>query len=322
MVLVPALENTGLLTAKQDTGLAAAPATHDDGPILVAVDGAMSKHKSKLNGSDRSILASLDMSSNIKASKYEKKLVELQEELRHIQQAFLLSGDSAVIVFEGWDAGGKGGTIRRITALLDPRGIKVWPIAAPRKYYLERHYLTRFWERLPPRGAISIFDRSWYGRVLVERVEGFATDTQWKRAYREINEFESLLTEDGTRILKFFLHITPEEQLHRFERRLLDPVKRWKLSYEDFRNRNRWGDYEVAIEDMLSRTSTKKAPWHVIPANSKKFARIEIMKTICKKLSKGVDLRPHPIDPRTLAEAQNIFDLEPELVKSLAGRTE
>lgn len=267
-------------------------------------------------------LASLDMTKSLKTRKYEKKLVELQEKLRQIQQAYLFSGDVAVIVFEGWDAAGKGGTIRRMTALLDPRGIKVWPIAAPRQYYLERHYLTRFWERLPPKGAISVFDRSWYGRVLVERVEGFASETQWRRAYREINEFEKLLIEDGTRVLKFFLHITADEQLRRFERRLLDPVKRWKLGYEDFRNRSRWNDYETAIDDMLQHTSTKQAPWYVIPANSKKYARIEILKTICKRLADGVDLGPRPLAKRTLAEAEDIFDLEPELVKSLAGRTE
>ena len=269
----------------------------------------------------KSVLNRLDMSKTLSTNKYERQLIKLQEKLRQIQQAYLFSADSAVIVFEGWDAAGKGGTIRRMTSLLDPRGIKVWPIAAPRQYYLERHYLARFWERLPPKGAISVFDRSWYGRVLVERIEGYATEEQWRRAYREINNFERLLIDDGTRVLKFFLHITPEEQLMRFEKRLRDPVKRWKLGYEDFRNRNRWSAYETAIEEMFEKTSTKDAPWHVIPANSKKYARVRILKTICKKLAKNVDLSPQPVDPKTLAEAENIFDLEPELVESLVGRT-
>ena len=269
-----------------------------------------------------SVLAKLDMSKKLKAKKYFEKLTDLQADLRRIQQAYLFSGDNAVIVFEGWDAGGKGGTIRRITSVLDPRGIKVWPIAAPRRYYKERHYLTRFWERLPPKGAISIFDRSWYGRVLVERVEGFASEAEWKRAYREINDFERLLVEDGTRVLKFFLHITPDVQLRRFEERLRDPMKRWKLGYEDFRNRKRWNDYEAAIEEMFAKTSVKTAPWYVVPANDKKFARIEIIGTICKRLSEGIKLGPRPLDEETLNEANSIFDLEPDLVASLAGRTE
>ena len=281
-----------------------------------------SKKKNSGNSSAKGLLSELDMSKALKSKKYFPKLEELQFQLRQIQQAYLFTGDSAVLVFEGWDAAGKGGTIRRITSVLDARGIKVWPIAAPRKYYKERHYLTRFWERLPPKGAISIFDRSWYGRVLVERVEGFATETEWKRAYDEINDFERLLIEDGTRVLKFFLHITPEVQLARFEERLHDPMKRWKLGYEDFRNRKRWDDYEIAIEEMLAKTSPKAAPWHVIPANDKKHARIEIIKTICKRLSAGVDLGPRPLDEKTLSEANHTFNLDDKLVKSLTGRTE
>ena len=142
-----------------------------------------------------------------------RELALVQERLRRIQQAYLKSGNSAAIVFEGWDAAGKGGTIRCMSAVLDPRGFKVWPISAPRQYYLERHYLARFFERLPPRGAISVFDRSWYGRVLVERVEALASPQDWRRAYREINEFERILADHGTRVIKIFLHITPDEQL-------------------------------------------------------------------------------------------------------------
>ncbi len=259
----------------------------------------------------KSALNALNMDQQLEQKPYDKQLAALHEKLRLIQQAYMYSGDSAVILFEGWDTAGKGGTIRRITSALDPRSVKVWTVSAPRNYYLERHYLARFWERLPPSGAISIFDRSWYGRVLVERVEEFATPAQWRRAYREINDFEKSLSDNGTRIVKFFLHITPEEQLRRFEKRLRDPMKRWKLQYEDFRNRKRWGDYEVAIEEMLAKTSTRHAPWHVIPANDKKFARITIIKQICKCLSAGVDLEPRPLDERTLSEARELFNLEP-----------
>jgi len=181
--------------------------------------------------------AGLDMTLQLDEDAYFRELARVQQRLARIQRAYLKAGHSAAIVFEGWDAAGKGGTIRCMSAVLDPRGFKVWPISAPRKYYLERHYLARFFERLPPRGAISVFDRSWYGRVLVERVEELASPRDWRRAYQEINEFERTLTDHGTRVVKIFLHITPEEQLRRFRDRVLDPTKRWKLSYEDFRNR-------------------------------------------------------------------------------------
>nr|WP_295813200.1 lipoyl(octanoyl) transferase LipB [uncultured Nitratireductor sp.] len=184
---------------------------------------------------------------------YEKRLEAQQLLLRQIQQAYLASGERAVIVFEGWDAGGKGGTIRRMSAVMDPRGFKVWPIAAPRNFHKERHFLYRFWERVPPVGAISVFDRSWYGRVLVERVERLTPEEDWRRGYREINEFERMLHDDGARIVKIFLHITPEEQLRRFEQRLTDPMKRWKLTDEDFRNRDRRPDYETAVAFMEER---------------------------------------------------------------------
>ncbi len=267
-------------------------------------------------------LAALDMSPTLGRKAYEKKLAKLQERLRLIQQAYLFSGDSAAIVFEGWDAAGKGGTIRRIASALDPRSFKVWTIGAPRRYYLERHFLARFMERLPPNGAISVFDRSWYGRVLVERVEELTPKHRWQAAYREINDFERLLAEDGTRIVKLFFHITPDEQLRRFERRLADPMRRWKLTYEDFRNRGRWADYEAAIDEMLVRTSTRHAPWTLIAANDKKHARIAALQEIVRRLGRGVDLAPPRLDPRTLAAARDEIRLPDSLVDSLAGRTE
>lgn len=279
-------------------------------------------HSRKSKSRRKGLLGELDMSKEIDDKSYHTKLDKLQTKLRTIQQAYLFSSDSAVIVFEGWDAAGKGGTIRRMSAVLDPRGFKVWPIAAPRRYHLERHYLLRFWERLPPNGAISVFDRSWYGRLLVERVEGFATEPEWSRAFDEINDFERLLTDDSMRIVKFFLHITPDEQLRRFEARLRDPMKRWKLSYEDFRNRKKWDEYEQATNEMLERTSTKRAPWHVIPANDKKWARIEILKTITDKLAKGVDLKPAPLDKQVEEEAAALFDSYKELIDTTAGRSD
>ena len=245
----------------------------------------------------------------MKRALYESRLDKLQTKLRRIQQAYLHSGDSAVIAFEGWDAAGKGGTIRRMSAVLDPRGFKVWPIAAPKPHDLERHYLTRFWERLPSRGGLAVFDRTWYGRVLVERVEGFAAHKEWKRAYDEINDFERLMVDNGTRLVKLFLHISPDVQLQRFEARLKDPMKRWKLSYEDFRNRESRPAYEKAIDQMFARTSTSFAPWHVIPANDKKYARITAMEIITDCLAKGVDLKPRPLDDRVREEAERIFGL-------------
>lgn len=267
-------------------------------------------------------LDGLDMSLRLQRKPYEKKLARLQLRLMQIQQAYLFSHRSAVLVFEGWDAAGKGGTIRRIASALDPRSFKVWPIGAPRDYYLQRHHLTRFMERLPPQGAITVFDRSWYGRVLVERVEELTPEARWRQAYGEINAFEKMLTDNGTRVVKIFMHITPEEQLARFERRLTDPMKRWKLSYEDFRNRKRWPDYQAAIDEMFRKTSTAHAPWCVVPANDKKYARIAAMQEICNRLSKGVDLAPPQLDAAVLEEANNHIELPEPLVQSLAGRTE
>jgi len=256
-------------------------------------------------------LATLDMTLSLDGEDYLRKLAKAQARLRAIQQAYLKTGNSAAIVFEGWDAAGKGGTIRCMTSALDARGFKVWPISAPHAYYLERHYLTRFLEHMPAKGAISVFDRSWYGRVLVERVEGFAEKKDWKRAYREINEFERSLNDHGTRVIKLFLHITPDEQLRRFKRRILDPTKRWKLSHEDLRNRKKWADYETASEDMFRETSTANAPWHAIPANSKKYARVEALKIIARRLSAGVDLAPAELDTDLAREAEALLKIDP-----------
>jgi polyphosphate kinase 2 (PPK2 family) len=250
---------------------------------------------------------------------YEARITELEHHLERVQHAYLFSGDRAVIVFEGMDAAGKGGTIRRIAWALDPRSLKVWPIGAPNEIEKKEHYLQRFWIRMPTKGQLAIFDRSWYGRVLVERVEKFTDPKDWKRAYGEINEFERQLVDNGIRVIKIFLHVDQDEQLKRFEDRLRDPLKRWKLSYEDFRNREKWDDYVKAIEDMFDRTSTKHAPWHAIQSNHKPAARVEAIKTIVGCLSEGIDKKEPPIDKRILEVARKEFGDMP-LVERRASR--
>lgn len=254
-------------------------------------------------------LSDLDMTGYRIADKaaYQKELEKLQEAVLHVQQAYWHSKRRAIIVFEGWDAAGKGGAIRRLTENLDPRGAHVLPIAAPTPEEQGRHYLWRFWQRLPPPGTFAIFDRSWYGRVLVERIEGFAKPHEWRRAYDEINEFERQLTDDGVRIIKLFLHITPEEQLERFRERLNNPYKRWKLTTEDLRNRDRRQEYEEAINDMFARTSTDNAPWVAVPANAKWFARVEVLRQVVEHLAVGVDITPPKLDPAVKAATEKLL---------------
>ena len=249
-------------------------------------------------------LGDADLSLRLSRETYEERLSDLQKALLALQQAYRRADANAVIVFEGWDAAGKGGAIRRLAQAYDPRGLKVWPIAAPRPYFKERHYLARFWEKLPPDGTVAVFDRSWYGRVLVERVEGYATEAEWRRAYREIRDFEQLLTDDGARVIKFFLHISPKEQLERFEARLKDPIKRWKLTADDFRNRAKWEAYAEAIDEMFERTHTDAAPWLLIPAENKKYARIAVIEAVLERLSAGLELDPAPIDDELAAMAR------------------
>jgi polyphosphate kinase 2 (PPK2 family) len=272
----------------------------------------MAKQRAKAAATGGFRLSGVKLDRSIDKADYEHRLAELQLLLRQIQQAYLGCGERGIVVFEGWDAAGKGGTIRRMSAVMDPRGFKVWPIAAPNDVDKARHFLYRFWERVPPCGAISVFDRSWYGRVLVERVEGLVGKAEWSRAYREINEFERMLSDDGARIVKIFLHISPEEQLRRFEQRLNDPLKRWKLTYEDFRNRDRRPLYETAIEEMVERTSTETAPWQVVPAEDKKYARIRALELITEVLAKDVDLRPKPLDEEAKALARAVFGSLPK----------
>jgi AMP-polyphosphate phosphotransferase len=189
-------------------------------------------------------------------------------------------GPPLCVVFEGWDASGKGGAIKRLVAPLDPRHVRVRQFAAPSRDEKRHHWLWRFWPALPGWGGMAVLDRSWYGRVLVERVEGFAEKAEWKRAYGEINDFERALCDDGMILVKLWLHVSEEEQLKRFEARQKDPLKSWKLTDEDWRNRKRRGDYEVAIEEMVEKTSTEWAPWSLIPADSKRYARVAVLNTV------------------------------------------
>jgi PPK2 family polyphosphate:nucleotide phosphotransferase len=234
---------------------------------------------------------------------YEKHLEVLQMQMLRIQQAIWHQKRRAIVVLEGWDAAGKGGAIRRMTETLDPRGVRVWPIGAPTADEQGRHYLWRFWQRLPTPGEIAIFDRSWYGRVLVERVEGFCDKPAWKRAYEEINEFERFLHDDGVMLVKVFLHISKDEQLRRFIERIENPYKNWKIGPDDLRNRDRWDDYVKAIEAMFDATSTQALPWHVVGGNRKWSARVRVLEHVTERLSAGVDLDSPVHDPSFRTEA-------------------
>jgi polyphosphate kinase 2 (PPK2 family) len=232
----------------------------------------------------KTILDRLDLTLSLDRDAYDEQLDALQDRLFQLEHELYVARIPAVIVYEGVDAGGKGGNIKRLTRGLDPRGYEVIPIAAPTKEELAHHYLRRFWECVPKAGHITIFDRSWYGRVLVERVEGFCTQTEWRKAYREINEFERQLADFGTVIVKFWLHISRKEQLQRFRAREQTPHKQWKITDEDWRNRKKWRQYEVAILDMLKRTSTTYAPWTILEANCKLYARVKALRTVADAL--------------------------------------
>ncbi|MFD0885898.1 polyphosphate kinase 2 family protein [Streptosporangium algeriense] len=197
-------------------------------------------------------------------------------------------GPPVCVVFEGWDASGKGGAIKRLVRPLDPRHVRVAQFAAPTYDEKRHHFLWRFWPVLPGWGGMTVLDRSWYGRVLVERVEGFATEEQWSRAYEEIVEFERTLAAEGMIMVKFWMHVSPEEQLRRFEDRAGDPLRVWKLTDEDWRNRDRRPQYEVAVEEMLARTDRPEAPWHVVPGDDKRLARVVVVETVCAAMERGL----------------------------------
>lgn len=239
-------------------------------------------------------LAALDLGRSLKKERFRTELERHQGRLYQVQQEARERGISTVIVFEGWDAGGKGGAVRRVTAALDARYFRVIPIAAPTDEELAHHYLWRFWRHLSRAGGITLFDRSWYGRVLVERVEGLARPDEWGRAYDEINEFERQIVEHGTVVVKFFLHVSSDEQLRRFRERERTPYKRWKITDEDWRNREKWDAYVGAINEMVERTSTRRAPWVLVEGNDKRFARVKVVRTLADRLSRAVERSGKP----------------------------
>jgi len=238
---------------------------------------------------------------------YEADLCALQERLTYALVAHVLHRKRSLIVCEGWDAAGKGGAIQRMTARLDPRAFHVWPIKAPTEEEKARHFLWRFWEKLPGAGSIAIFDRSWYGRVLVERVEGFASEAEWRRGYDEINEFEAQQAFDGTNIVKLFFHVRADVQDERLKSRIEHPWKRWKVTAEDFRNRRKRSEYLRAIEEMFAHTHTSWAPWTVIDGNAKKSARIAALTALAEALETAVPMTPPEADPAILALAKDAF---------------
>lgn len=239
-----------------------------------------------------------------KVDDYADRLTALQERLGHIQTAHIIHKRRAIIVFEGWDAAGKGGIIKRLTAEWDPRYFEVWPISAPTPEELSHHFLWRFWRRLPAQHNIAVFDRSWYGRVLVERVEAFASEAEWRRGYAEINDFEAQQAETGATLIKIFVHVTQETQDQRLRERIESPWKRWKTGLDDYRNRARRAEYLDAMHEMFARTNTEIAPWVVIDGNDKKAARIAALTAIADALAARVPMDPPTLDPAVEAAAR------------------
>ncbi len=249
-------------------------------------------------------LADVDLSASLRPAEAEARLLAAQRRLLtlRLQMGGLLDGAGRsplgpplCVLFEGWDASGKGGAIRRLVAPLDPRHVRVAQFAAPTADEKRHHFLSRFWPALPGWGGMTVLDRSWYGRVLVERVEGFASEDEWTRAYDDVVAFERMLTRDGTVLVKLWLHISDAEQLKRFRKRERDPLRRWKLTDEDWRNRGRRPQYEEAVEEMLARTDTAEAPWHLIAAESKAHARVRVIETVAAAAEAG--LRAHGLEP-------------------------
>jgi len=251
------------------------------------------------------MLNTIDLSLSLGEEEYKKLLVKYQISLFRLAYQVYLQQRPVVVVFEGWDAAGKGGAIRRLTEKLDPRGFVVYSIAAPKGDEATHHYFWRFWTKLPESGQIAIFDRSWYGRVMVERVEGLCSEQEWKRAYREINYFERELVDFGTIMFKFWIHIDKDEQLRRFESRAGDNLRSWKLTEEDWRNREKWDAYNDAVNEMLLKTSTITAPWTIVEGNSKPYARIKILRTMTEKLSRELQYDPEEIVMASVKKAKN-----------------
>ena len=242
-------------------------------------------------------LEDADLSLSLDKKEEKKQLSDVQERLTQLRLTLggqLGSGElgpPVLVLFEGWDASGKGGTIKRLVAPLDPRHVRVCQFAAPTSDEKRHHFLWRFWPKLPGWGGMTVFDRSWYGRVLVERVEGYASEEDWTRGYGEIRDFERSLAAEGTIIIKLWMHISSEEQLDRFEKRRDNPLKSWKLTDEDWVNREKRPAYEEAVEQMLSETDTPEAPWTVVPAESKRYGRVAVIEAVIKRIEEGMTAR-------------------------------
>ncbi len=243
----------------------------------------------ELTGTHETILDHVDLSQQLSREDYKTQLEETQHELNRLAWMVWQQKRSLVAVFEGWDAAGKGGVIRRATGAIDARLVQVVPVGVPSDEEKSHHYLWRFWRQLPRDGKLAIFDRSWYGRVLVERVENFAAQEEWMRSYQEINEFEEQLTDHGVIVVKFWLHISPEEQFRRFKRREEIPWKQYKITAEDWRNREKWEEYKTAVNDMVIKTGTEYAPWHMVPSEDKRFGRVFVLKTLCERLQSAME---------------------------------
>lgn len=268
-ILTDALEKRLQAAATKETGAKPAPTP-------------AGRKSAKARGD--SILAGVNLTGRLTEAEYKRQLTEQQAKLSKLAWAAQEKGVSTVLAFEGWDAAGKGSAIRRVTPALDPRLYRVVGIAAPTDEERAQQYLWRFWRHLPRAGFMTIFDRTWYGRVLVERVEGFARPDEWGRAYGEINAFEEQLAAHGTVLCKFWLHLSPAEQLRRFKERQAVAYKRYKITDEDWRNREKWPDYQRAVDELVARCSTEFAPWTLVAGNDKKFARVQILKTIVQRL--------------------------------------
>ncbi len=234
------------------------------------------------------VLSGVDLSKALTKEEYKAKLDKLQKRLEILHSDIYRLRIPVVLGFEGWDAGGKGGAIKRLTSHMDPRGYQVCPTASPNDIERKHHYLWRFWNKVPKAGHVAIFDRTWYGRVMVERIEGFCSENDWKRAYQEINEMEAHMANSGAVVLKFWLHIDKDEQERRFKERMEIPEKQWKITDEDWRNREKWDQYEIAVNEMLVRTSTTYAPWIVVEGNSKYYARVKVLQTVVDALEKKI----------------------------------
>ena len=232
-------------------------------------------------------LAEIPLDQSMEYEEYHEELKVLRARLADLHNIVYRKRIPVIIAYEGWDAAGKGGNIKRITSALDPRGYEVLPIASPEPHEKARHYLWRFWNHLPKDGHIAIFDRTWYGRVMVERLEGFCSENDWQRAYNEINEFENELVEDGAVVIKFWVQIDADTQLARFTDRQSTPEKQWKITDEDWRNREKWDQYEQAVNEMLRRTSTTFAPWHVLESNDKRYARIKALRIVVESIERA-----------------------------------